>query len=205
MSAGVCYIVYGEQAQTVAQRSIKTLVEYGGVHARAITVIGDPMANVNNIPFSSDALGRWAKVNLDILSPYDQTVYIDADTLIRLNIQPIFDMLTDGFDMVIVPSTNQTEDDLLWHIGKDEREATYDMLGYQPLQLQGGVFAFRRSPAIDRLFAYWRLEWKRWRDQDQAALLRALARQPVKLWLAGRPFNGGAVIAHLFGKARATV
>ncbi len=202
MRAGVCYVVYGEQAQAAARQSIQTLVEYGGIHARSITVIGDVLPNVQHIPFASDANGRWAKVNLDILSPYDQTVYIDADTLIRNSIQPLFDLLTSGFELAIVPSTNQTDNDLLWHVSKPEREATYDMLGYQPVQLQGGVFSFRKSHAIGRLFAYWRVEWKRWHDQDQAALLRALARQPVKVWLMGRPFNGGAVIAHLFGKAR---
>jgi len=47
-----------------------------------------------------------------------------------------------------------------------------------------------------------RAEWLRFRDQDQAALLRALAIAPVRAWLVGHPWNGGALVDHRFGACR---
>ena len=100
----------------------------------------------------------------------------------------------------MVPSGNQGTD-LLWHVDEEEREATLDEV-LNPLQLQAGVFWFKRNERTELLFTEWRKEWLRWKGQDQAAFLRALARAPVRMWILGFPFNGGAVIAHLFGRTR---
>jgi len=69
------------------------------------------------------------------------------------------------------------------------------------LSLQGGVFFFRKSPQAHAFFESWRQEWGRFGDQDQGAMLRAMALSPLRVWLLGRPWNGGAVIGHLFGRA----
>ena len=72
-----------------------------------------------------------------------------------------------------------------------------------PLMLNTGVMWFRRTPRTERLWQTWREEWLRFQEHDQGALLRALGPTPVALWLLGRPFNGGEVVEHLFGRARA--
>ena len=48
----------------------------------------------------------------------------------------------------------------------------------------------------------WHEEWLRFGDEDQAAFLRALNRVPLKIWLLGYPWNGGAIIEHRFGACR---
>jgi len=70
------------------------------------------------------------------------------------------------------------------------------------VQLQGGVLFWRRNEATTRLFERWRAEWARYRQQDQGALLRALYTEPVRVWLLGRPWNGGNLIEHLCGRAK---
>jgi hypothetical protein len=144
---------------------------------------------------------RWAKLNADVWSDFDQFVYLDADTRAREGLGLGFEVLDAGFDMVITPSANQGCD-LFWHVGEKERLCTLEHLG-EIVQLQAGVMWVKKNDRTARLFETWRREWLRWRGQDQAAFMRALFETPVKLWLLGRPWNGGAAIAHLFGKARA--
>jgi hypothetical protein len=91
---------------------------------------------------------------------------------------------------------------MLWHVGKADKALTLGCWPCWPLQLQGGVMFFRRSKAVERFFKAWREEWLVYEDQDQGALLRALARARLKVWLLGRPWNGGAVVGHLFGRAK---
>lgn len=109
--------------------------------------------------------------------------------------------MQDGHDMAMAISSNQGGE-CLWHVDKRERDKTLLELGREPLQLQAGVMFFRKTKRTNKLFATWKSEWLRWKGQDQAALLRALQQVPVKLHLLGRPWNGGAVVAHLFGRAR---
>lgn len=197
---GVIYVAYGHVARQEAKASIAALRKHNSL---PVAVVSDkPMPTVHNIEWHEAGPGaRWAKLNIDKLTPWQHTLYLDADTRPHTDVRAAFEILADGWDLVIVPSVSQG-DDLLWHIGEDEREATYEELGCVPLQLQGGVFWFRKCEPVHSLFDAWRDEWERWRDQDQAALLRALARSPVKVWLFGRPWNGGQLIRHLFGRTR---
>lgn len=189
-SLGVVYIAVGDAARNEYERSRNAInLEH--------VVLTNKIDGLNNVQSS-----RWHKTSLYEQSPFEHTLYLDADTRVKGDISVGLKALRAGWDMVIVPSSNQGKD-FLWHVGADERERTQGELGYPALQLQGGVFWFRRNERVQRFFALWRQEWRRWQGQDQAALLRALQRQPLKIWLLGLPFNGGAVIGHLFGRARA--
>lgn len=198
---GVVYVAYGDKAREQAAASIASLRKLNRYPVAVIS--GEPLLGARHIGFEDSGPGaRWAKLNIEKLSPWEQTMYIDADTRPRSDISVGFEILADGWDMVIVPSENQGHE-LLWHVGGEERETTLNEIGNPaPLQLQAGVFWFRKNQAMLALFEEWRRQWQRWRDQDQGALLRALAKRPVKLWLLGRPWNGGACIAHLFGMTR---
>jgi hypothetical protein len=150
---------------------------------------------------NSVQMSRWAKVNLDQWAPSADTLYLDADTHVLSDaIMVGFDILDDGWDMVITPSDKQ-DDQWLWHCDEHDREATRNEVG-PSTQLQAGVFWFRKSERVAEFFRAWREEWLRFKGQDQGALLRALERCPIRVWLLGYPFNGGAVVAHNYGMAR---
>ena len=193
-SNGVAYVVYGEKTQREAETSLKRL--RANMPDVKTIVIHDRVDGLTDAQAS-----RFAKVNLDKLTPFDHTLYLDADTRPQADLSSGFEMLADGWELVIAPSNNQGQD-CLWHVGKEEREMTFKELGRTPLQLQAGIFFFQKTPNIRRLFALWREEWERYHDQDQAAFLRALDKQPVKIWLLGRPWNGGALVQHLYGRCR---
>jgi len=198
---GAIYIAYGKAAEREAKASIETLQYYHPtLHVR---VIGERIVPGTRHSYMAqeDAGGRWAKVNLDKLSPCETTLYIDADTRIRGDLSRGFDIIDDGWDMAITASKNQ-ETDWLWHVGDADRAATSRTLGHQAIQLQGGLFFFARNAGVTAFFEQWRREWRKFENQDQGAMLRALHKRPLKVWLLGRDYNGGALVDHRFGMAR---
>lgn len=191
-------MAYGLRARQETEEAIRFLRAHNDL---PVTVVGERVNALDHIGFGDPGTGRWAKINLDLLTPYDDTLYLDADTRIHGDISAGLRVLADGWDMAICPSTKQGTE-LLWHVDEAERKATFKELGHDLLQLQGGVIFFRKSPEVHALFQAWREEWQRWRDQDQAALLRALYRCPVRLWLLDNEWNGGSLIEHRYGAAR---
>lgn len=202
MTKGVLYVAYGTNARREARLSAESLTR---VHPRwpvCVITEGDDVGWAPTIQWPDIGTpGRWAKVNLDLLSPWDQTLFLDADTRIYDRLAAGFAYLDRGWEMVIVPSIPQGGD-LLGHCSEAERSATILETRIDPLQLNTGVIWFRKSYRVKLLFTAWRDEWMRWKDKDQGALLRALERRTARIALLGRPFNGGAVVAHRFGMAR---
>lgn len=200
MSRGVMMVAYGRNARTEAKLSIASFHEQHEEYP-VLLVSDTPMEGIDfQYAPDDDPSFRARKLEMYDLSPFDETLYLDADTRVVGNVSVGFDILNDGWDMVIIPSNGQGAD-FLWHVLPDERQQTRDLLQGAELQLQGGVFWFRKGEAVSRFFAHWKAEWALHRGQDQAALLRALHLSPIKIWLLGRPFNGGAVIQHRFGRA----
>jgi hypothetical protein len=195
---GAVYVVFGANAQQCAAASIRRL-------DMPCVTLGDSVHGVPHVTVSDvDRGGRWAKLWADRLSPFEYTLLIDADTIPRASVKSAFDALRQGFDLAMAFSCNQ-HTEVLRHLTTPERRYTLDVLSNPcPLQLQAGVLFFRRSERIHALFAAWRAEWLRYRDKDQGALLRALARVPLKIWLLGLDWNSvnGRIITHRFGLAR---
>lgn len=197
---GVIYVAYGDKARAACERSIQSLKDRNTLETAVIS--DEPLEGALHIHFEDQHPGaRWAKLNADLLSPFELTVYLDADTRPYGDISALFDILADGWDMVIATNENQ-DDHILWHISDEDRFYTLTDLGYRPLGLQGGMIGFRKSEAVTQFFGTWREEWLRFRDMDQGALLRALHRSPIRLWVMGKPWNNGAIIRHQFGQAR---
>ena len=200
MSRGVVYIAYGWRAVKEAGYSIKTLRQHNDL---PVTVIGERVDGAEHISFEDrDSAGRWAKCNLGGVSPYEWTLYLDADTRVHGAVDGGYEILHGDWDIAISSSKVQG-DGILWHVGDEEREATYRELGRHLLQLQGGMMFWRKNERTAAFFAAWREEWERWKGQDQAALLRALHRTPLRLWLLSNEWNGGSLIEHRYGAARA--
>ena len=198
MGAGVMYVAYGRKARNEAAASIASLREF---HDWPVAVASDkPLVRGTRLLHCEQrgTPGRWAKVNLDKLTPWEWTLFLDADTRIHGDLSIGFRLLANGYDLVMVPSRPQ-HNDMLRHLGDQERKRTLGELPLDVLQLNTGVMWF--GPGAAPLFEVWREEWERWRDKDQGALLRALYRHPVALALLGQPFNDehGDVVEHRFG------
>jgi lipopolysaccharide biosynthesis glycosyltransferase len=187
---GVVYIAIGPKAQAEAEQSAASLKKYNDLPVTVISEFDNPGKGA-----------RWAKLNIDRLVDYDRVLYLDADTRIHGDITVGFNFL-DDWDIAIAPSENQGGE-VFKHIKTGERLQTIRELEYVPLQLQAGMMFFHRQ-RCKQLFELWRQEWLRWQDQDQAALLRAMTKCPMRVWLLGYDWNhrDGKLIQHLFGRCR---
>lgn len=197
MDAGVMYVAFGHKAREEATKSIASLRKY---HDWPVLVVGDkPLPGERFRRCENRGTpGRWAKVNMDMLTPWTWTLFLDADTRIHGDLGLGFRLLAAGYDLVMAPSRPQ-HNDALRHLSDKEREQTLAELPLDPLQLNTGVMWF--GPGAAPLFTLWREEWERWRDKDQGALLRALYRHPVAVAVLGLPYNDehGEVVEHRFG------
>ncbi len=205
---GAVYVAYGEAARYEAAASIGSLREHTDLPVYVLSDVKldmsrDMLGDGCCIGFPGGKGARWAKLSAEsFVQEWDQFVYIDADTRIYADISAGFDILDDGFDVVMTASAAQG-DELFWHVEDAETATTLmEVQNPEPLQLQCGMMFVQRNRRTEELFAIWREEWRRWGDQDQAAFVRALYKCPVKLWLLGRPWNGGAVIGHRWGAIR---
>lgn len=181
-------------AATKARATLHRAVPALPITVLSPPALGDPLT-----------LSRLTKLNLDTLSPYRYTLYLDADTEV---LQPAImvgaEILQDGCDLVITPSQNQGND-FLAHSTPEDAQATRAALGdLMPLQLQAGVFWVSWNERTRALWQAWRAEYGQYGQQDQGALLRALEVAPVKIWLLGAAFNSkrGSIVKHNFGRAR---
>lgn len=204
MGKGVVVVAYGDKARSEANSCLRSLVSTNpGLQAVVISSL--PLLDWPTITaIDHDPGARVAKLTLDSLSPFDYTCYLDADTRVHGSLDSGFAIVEDGWDLAIALSARQGND-LLGNCSVEDRQATYVAFGCDHLlAFQAGVMFFRRGEPITRLFSTWRDEWSRFHQMDQAALLRALLRAPVRVWLLGRPWNGGKthLVEHRFGAAR---
>jgi len=141
-----------------------------------------------------DIGARAAKLKVYDNAPaeWEFVLYLDADIHVVNPIPYLWQVLEDGWDFVICknPGHFHTTRHMKRPDNEDECEATYNiMLSDDMLQLNGGVFGFHRNPRTKAFFEAWYEEWDRWGKRDQAALLRALWRVPMKMLVLGNHWN----------------
>jgi hypothetical protein len=197
----VLYVCYGPKAENEARLSRGSLTNYHDWPVLAVSDRTQGWAKTHSF-VTTGRPGRGAKVYLDKLSPWDDTLFLDADTRVWGDLSVGFRLLERGWDFVMVPSDERFQD--FHNAAPDERGTTLSELPGDPLTLNTGVMWFRKTPRVNRFFAEWRRQWNRWRDVDQAAFARALELRPMALFVLGWPFNGtggGTVVQHRFGMA----
>lgn len=206
MNRGVLYVSYGENAHWECKESLLSL-KRSNPELVACVLTDSPQQFRTHAKYvtraDSEPYGRWAKLNADVFSPFEHTLYIDADTRIHGKLTPLFDALEAGWDFVATLSQQQGTHHWLNGLDESERESTIDCVGFLPAQVQGGLWSFVQNERTRDFFQAWREEWQSVGiEQDQAALSRALRYSPMKVALLGRAFNNGAVTNHRFGSAR---
>ncbi len=208
---GVLYVAYGEPARKCAKAAIASFRQYMPGIPVALVGVSSGLGEDVFISYpDTDVGGRSAKVAIYDLAPkgWENILYLDADTEILGDVSFLFDVLDDGWDMVICknPDKYHVASEMRRSDNGDECDATFAGLGTSELiQLNGGVFAFQRNARTALFFQHWQREWARWGKRDQAALLRALFACPLWLYVLGNNWNWitryddgkeGAVIAH---------
>lgn len=191
-SIGIVYMGFGERAASEIQKSMASLRRLG--LEMPVCVVGDtqvpgalfiPWAGEN--PFDAGQRENFqfragrVKPGLYELSPFERTLYIDADTEFMSDITQGFAMLSQ-YDMCLaeeILSIGQLYNKAKagWEVNIQERDATIAELGGDPKRkfLNSGVIFFRKSDAVKAVFEEWGRQWRIWQQWDeQLALMRAM-------------------------------
>lgn len=201
---GTVYIAFGQNALREAAESARTFKEFN--KRIPVKILKKPLKG-GPLGLTQDQEAHWAKVTVNNWSPFEPTLLLDADTRIKGDLSFGFKVMRNGWDLAIAPSIppSNARNPALWSLKRVEMDQTFQELGtWQHAMFNTGVMFFRKTPRMARLFDEWRKEWLRFKDRDQGALLRALRRCPVSMWLLGRSFNSaaGEIVEHRFGAAR---
>lgn len=194
-NAGAYYVAFGQPARDCASSAIAHWHEH---------MPDVPAALVSSTPLGPEDVfiaqpdvdigGRIAKISIDELAPanWRYVLYMDADTEVVADVSFLFQVLADGWELVICknPSRFHIIREMKRPDNADECAATFEALGSDELmQLNGGVFGFRRNARTKRFFQRWRAEWEKYGKRDQAALLRALYAEPLRVYVLGNEWN----------------
>jgi hypothetical protein len=192
---GVIYMAWGENAIRQAHYSMMSLWDFE--RDMPVMVLGDEKAGrfyrrihkvqfvqIDTDPFDPDGrmgfkfMAGRIKPLMAKLSPWEQTLYVDADSQFARSPQPGFDLL-DRWDMAIACHSKGVG-------GTDwtnvlERDETAELLGSpHVLYHNSGMIFWRKSERIEALFDAWHQEWLIYQHWDeQVALLRALMKSDV--------------------------
>ena len=233
MTNGIIYIAFGENAQREAGNSIAS------IHGAGVSI---PIASVGDIEIADTTFIKWdnpppfcgngnlsfrageVKPFLAKLTPFENTLYLDADTTIRKDFTVGFDYLKDNDVCVAyhVKPNGKT-----WFVDEifsnprlsapvsdrsiEERDLTQKMIGDKRMPfINTGVIFFRASKTTRIFFETWYREWKVFSGWDeQMAFHRAICRcQEAKILLLPPIWNQkyenkDTIISHRMGKKSA--
>jgi hypothetical protein len=201
VSTGIIYICFGTEALQSGVRSVRS-IRGMGIDLPIISLGNTKILGTDFIQwkgkepwnlFDHDKVHRFRageiKPFLYDMSPFDRTLYIDSDTIIRKDIMPGFDFL-DKYDICVANHYNDIRLKDAWsskmyaapeHILKiTEKKATIKLLGSEDISfLNSGVIFFKKNDTVRKLFADWYKEWIAYKGWDeQMALHRSIHNNP---------------------------
>ena len=155
MEKGVIYIAFGKnfiKEMLISAESVKK--HNPGLH---ITAFIDSPVKSEFIDSVKIIQARHLRPKIDYIdqTPYEQTLFLDTDTIIDRNIEDMFDLL-DNFDMAGTHDLAR----------KRKKYSTvipeYGKIPYAFSEINTGVLVFNRSEKILNLFRMWRENFYRY-------------------------------------------
>lgn len=222
-SVGIVYVAFGEKARSEVMKSLASMRRLGFEYP--VTIVGDGPIGAHNFiqwegqsPFDLTErkgfrfrAGRIKPFIYD-LSPYDYTLYIDADTEYLHDISDGFKALAQH-DFVIARETLAisqlyNKPRAGWEINIQERDLTIREIDATPETgfLNSGVIFFRKSAEAKKVFCEWHTQWMRFQQWDeQLSLMRAIHKNSANIKEVGVEWNHphrveGAIIFHNYGR-----
>jgi hypothetical protein len=164
VSQGICFVAMGSEYDRLAAHTIaysRKFIKCGitvltNLKERDAKWLSVPDVNFLYLDISTNE-NRRVKIDLHKYSPYDETLYMDVDSIvIKHGIEKIFDFLK-GKDIVFQQHT-------YWDKGKKYARLYRDTLVKLGVTLPlrvvlGGFWAFRKTPQTVALFEQWKKNW----------------------------------------------
>jgi hypothetical protein len=225
---GIVYISFGENSYNAAMNSYGSILKFCSIPA---VIIGDK--DCKSLPFikwkgvtpweDSEPAGQRfyagrVKPFLYYYTPFDLTLYLDADTQAYDSILPGFKLL-DNYDLCVADDPRVLEGTFKrskqgkeWDWIRDQRDFTHNYLRKKTNpQINTGVIFFRKSKCSELFFKNWYEEWLRFPKWDeQMAFMRAEHNNPnVKIlhlntrWNTNNVELPNKIIYHMWGQQKA--
>lgn len=145
-------------------------------------------------PACPDVGARAVKLSMPDLVPqrWRYCLYLDADTKLVQPVDFLFSAVAAGWELVICknPGKFAVTDEMQRPNNEDEVRRTWELMGGRRFtHWNGGVWAYRRCPAIFQMFEDWRTGWMEQANQDQPALHRAIHSKPLHVLTLGNQWN----------------
>ena len=137
----------------------------------------------DNHPFVS----RYAKTRLIQLSPYTETLFLDADILPCQGIRQLWTYLNEASIAMAFDRLPQVE--MCDHISEEEKLYTLAQIPALSTQFNSGVMLWKNNAETQELFLQWQREWNIFQKQDQLALVRALHRTQMTVAQIPNTYN----------------
>jgi hypothetical protein len=165
VSKGIVYIAFGEEYDKVAAYTVALsrrhvsipITVLSNLTVRNAKWIESPGINFIYLDMPTND-NREIKNQLYKFTPYNETIYIDCDSIIiRRGVEEIFNYMKSS-DIVFQNHTLWTEGKKYFRIYRDTAKAFNVSL---PLRVcVGGFWAFRKSDATKQFFDLWHDYWK---------------------------------------------
>ena len=189
MRRGVLYSATGDQHFQEALRSARSSLRFNRMHHLIYTDRPAP-PDGNGIAFGAikNAGNPFAdRIAALRASPFEQTLHLDTDTHIAADLGEVFDLL-ERFDVALAHAAG--------YLGEADPEVPPAFY-----ELNAGVIAYRKSPAVWQWLETWRATYLDWiasepfpnagrgNGTDQPALRRTLWQSGLSMYVLGPEYN----------------
>lgn len=178
---GVMYTAWGSAHVDVARRSAESVKRHNPDLATAIWCHADDDASGFDLAYTVPEGMKRPKVNLLARTPFDETLYLDNDTLVRADLGPMFDLLSK-FDMAGAQVA-------LWHRPRHNRSISLELPETFP-EINCGVLLYRRNDKVMDFLDAWALAYaKSGMKIDQPSFRETLWRSDLAFHVLPQQYN----------------
>ena len=193
--SGVYFVAFGEPARSCAKTAMESWRKY--MPEVEIMLVSTSPIGIEDwcIEEKDKGVGaRWIKTQVELRAPehWKYILYMDADTVLVNPVPFLLDLLQSGWEffMCVQPDRYVLLRDSSRPDNREEVEETATLVGTdEVLQLNGGVFGYRRNERTREFMAKWHPEWDRYGKRDQASFTRLLYTSPLRIYVLGQEWN----------------
>ena len=162
--------------------------------ASRVATGASPRALVQCVESRPGFESRLYKTRLNKFSPFATTLFLDNDTIVRAPIDDIWSAVQETAIAAAVDIQEQVGMAIrsavhFKQLSREEEQRTREMCRQDQIYFNTGVLLWKASDEADRFFACWQEEWEQFRQRDQFAFARAVARTNTRVTILPRKFN----------------
>lgn len=185
MSAGVLYIAAGEKYAEMAAMSARSVMRT------------NPSLPIYIHRCSGEGLeSRVAKLSMDLITPFDETIFLDCDTLVNGSIEALKEKTGKEGIAMALDFGPKTCKEVLQHrwfnrvVDKSVLRHVDRVVPKHMPHFNSGVISFRKTKESNAFFLEWRTIWNsRPPSQDQLALMEVIHKTGIRPALLGPEWN----------------